>query len=99
MADVSDKLSITLKLGGQMYPATIDRQDEELYREAEKLINQRLNYYANTYGNLGTSMYLTMVALEIAVALKRTERMSNLGPIADILRGLVNDVDASLGEK
>lgn len=99
MANVSDTLSITLKLGGQILPMTINREDEEFYREAEKLINQRFNYYANTYPKYGNDMYLMMTALEIAVQLKSTEREANLGPLADSIKGLVADIEKSLAEK
>ena len=99
MANVSDTLSITLKLGGQILPMTIDRKDEEFYREAEKLINQRFNYYANTYPKLGNEMYLTMTALEVAVQLKSTERDANLGPLADLLKELVTDIEKALEDK
>lgn len=99
MANVSDTLSITLKLGGQILPMTIKRADEEFYRDAEKLINQRFSYYANTYPQLGNEMYLTMTALDIAVQLKSTERESNLGVLTDTFKALVADIEASLEEK
>ncbi len=99
MANVSDTFSITLKLGGQILSMAIKREDEEFYRDAEKLINQRFNYYANTYPQLGNEMYLTMMALDIAVQLKSAERDSNLGPVADVLKGLVSDIEASLEQK
>lgn len=99
MASVSDTLSITLKLGGQILPMTIRREDEEFYRDAEKLINQRFSYYANTYPQLGSEMYLTMMALDIAVQLKSAERSSNLGPLTDTFRSLVHDIETSLSEE
>lgn len=99
MADVSDTLSITLKLGGQMLKMTVNRADEVLYRDAEKLINQRFNYYADNYPRLGDEMYLTMMALDVAVQLKSKERDANLGPIMDTLKGLVADIEDSLSKK
>lgn len=95
----SDTLSITLKLGGQILPMTIDRKDELYYREAEKLINQRFNYYANTYPSpqLGNEMYLTMTVLEIAVQLKSIEGEAN--QLTDNLKNLVADVEAALEQK
>ncbi len=97
MANNSDTLSITLKLGSQILPMTVKREDEIFYRDAEKLINQRFTYYANTYPKLGNEMYLTMMALDIAVQLKSTERESNLGPVTDVLQNLIKDIEESLG--
>ncbi len=97
MANVSDTLSITLKLGGQILPMTINRKDEEYYREAEKLINQRFNYYANSYPRMGNEMYLTMTALEIAVQLKSVEGEAGVG--LDSIKELVADIEKALAEK
>ncbi|MBQ0021439.1 MAG: cell division protein ZapA [Bacteroidales bacterium] len=98
MAGVSDTLSITLKLGGRILPPmTIKREDEEVYRNAEKLINQRFSYYANTYPQLGSEMYLTMMALDIAVQLKSAE--SSQGPLTDTIKQLVGEIEASLEQK
>lgn len=99
MADVSDKLSITLKLGGQIYQMTIDRKMEFVYRDAEKLINSRLNYYARTYPQQGREMYFSMIALDIAVQRVSSEHEGNLGAVADDLRRLVDEIDESLEKK
>lgn len=99
MANVSDTLSITLKLGGKILSMAVKREEEEFYREAEKLINQRFTYYANTYPQLGNEMYLTMMALDIAVQLKSAERDSNLGPLSDTLKGLVGEIETALAQK
>lgn len=98
MAQVSETLTINLKLGSQLLPMTVKREDEILYREAEKLINQRFTYYANVYPRLSNEMYLTMMALDIAVQLKSTERKVNLGPVIDVMKGLVSDIEEALKE-
>lgn len=100
MPNVSDTLSITLKLGSQILPMTVKREDEVFYREAEKLINQRFTYYANKYPKLGNELYLTMMALDVAVQLKSQENESNLGgDVTGVLKGLVTDIESSLAEK
>ncbi len=92
----SDTLSITLKLGSHKLPMVISREDEILYREAEKLINERFNYYATRYPKLGAEMYLTMMALDVAVKLKGTERNANPKPLMDRLEALLTDVEQAL---
>lgn len=99
MASTSDTLSITLKLGGRILPMTIKREEEKFYRDAEELINQRFSYYANKYPMLGNELYLTMMALDIAVQLKSQEHESNLGELSKVLQGLVDDIEASLDTK
>lgn len=92
----SDNLSITLKLGTRVLPMTIRRSDEIFYREAEKLINNRFNYYASRYPNQGNELYLTMMALDVAVRLMRMEQESDPQPMVDALGSLLAEVEASL---
>lgn len=92
----SDNLSITLKLGTRVLPMTIRRSDEIFYREAEKLINNRFNYYASRYPSQGNELYLTMMALDVAVRLMRMEQESDPQPMVDALGSLLAEVEATL---
>lgn len=92
----SKTLSITLKLGTRTLPMTVLREDEYLYREAEKLINSRFAYYANRYPNQGNEMYLTMMALDIAVRLKRLEVEDSPEPMIEALSGILAEVERAL---
>lgn len=92
----SDNLSITLKLGTRVLPMTIRRSDEIFYREAEKLINNRFNYYAGRYPAQGNELYLTMMALDVAVRLMRMEQESDPQPMVDALGSLLAEVEATL---
>ena len=56
--EVSEDFTITLRLGQQPLSITIRREDEEAYRAAEKLINQRYNSYAAQYPDQGNEIYL-----------------------------------------
>lgn len=93
-----DTLSITLKLGSQILQMTVTRDDEIIYREAEKLINQRFAYYATRYPKLGNEMYLTMMALDVAVQLKGIERDTDPEPMLGALRGMLGEIEAALTE-
>lgn len=98
MQEKDDTLSITLKLGSQILPMTVVRKDEIIYRDAEKLINQRFAYYASKYPKLGNEMYLTMMALDVAVQLKGMERDTDPQPMVSALRGMLDELEAALGE-
>lgn len=98
MQEKDDTLSITLKLGSQILPMTVVRKDEIIYRDAEKLINQRFAYYASKYPKLGNEMYLTMMALDVAVQLKGMERDTDPQPMVSALRGMLDELEVALGE-
>jgi len=93
---LSDPLSITLKFGTRTLPMVVERRDEYIYREAEKLINGRFNYYASKYPHQGNEMYLLMMALDVAVRLKRIENDVDPEPIQKALSTLLDEVEQAL---
>ena len=49
---MNDKIKINLQIADSYYPITIDREEEELMREAAKQVNVRLNAYREHYKTL-----------------------------------------------
>ena len=93
---LSDPLSIRLKFGNRILPMVVERADEYIYREAEKLINNRFNFYASKYPDQGNEMYLLMMALDVAVRLKRMEEENDPAPVEDAIKALITKVEQSL---
>ena len=96
MPGKSDKLSITLKFGNRILPMVVARDDEYIYREAEKLINSRFNYYASRYPDQGNDTYMLMMALDVAVRLKRMEEENDPAPVEDAIKELISKVEQAL---
>lgn len=94
--EVSDTLKITLKLGGQNFSINARRDEELLYRNAEKLINQQYTYYVNMYAGQSNVVYLLMTLIDIAVRYEKNKSDGNLEPIMAQLNGLINEVGEAL---
>ena len=92
----SDSLSIKLKFGNRILPMVVARADEYIYREAEKLINSRFNYYASKYPDQGYEMYVLMTSLDIAVRYKRMETQVDPAPMQKTIEALIAEVEQSL---
>jgi cell division protein ZapA len=90
MAD--EKFNITLRVAGENFTLTIRRSDEQIYRDAAKLIDEKLNLYRSRYGENVADKQLRMVALTIAVNLKRNEHIADSTPIFERLELLDKDV-------
>lgn len=99
MKEVSETFTITLRLGSLIFPITVKRNEEIIYRDAEKLINQRFNYYAGQYPNQGNETYLTMAALDIAVSLKRNEYRNDTAPYVECMKNMLAEIEDTLGGK
>ena len=97
--EVSEDFTITLRLGQQPLSITIRREDEEAYRAAEKLINQRYNSYAAQYPDQGNEIYLCMAALSIALSLKKNEFRNDTQPFVDSMKRMLDTLDETLGTK
>ena len=63
---MDDKLKIHLQIDRERYPLVINREEEIYYREAAKMIDNKLNKYRSLYPDFGTMKHWTMVALELA---------------------------------
>lgn len=96
---MDDTLSITLHFGSWTLPMTIKRDEEYVYRQAEKLIKERFNFYTNSYPGQNTEMYLVMTILDIAVQSKRQEAEGDAKPILQLIRPLLSEVEAALVKK
>ena len=63
---MDDRQRIRLLIGDVNYPLYIPRSDEQLYRDAARMINDMLNRYRETFPGLSKEQYLAMVALHNA---------------------------------
>ena len=93
---MDDTLSITLRFGSWTLPMTIKRDEEYIYRQAEKLIKERFSFYTGSYPGQSTEMYLVMTILDIAVQSKRYETTHDTQPVLDAIRPLLSEVEAAL---
>ncbi len=93
---MSDQLNITLKIGSRPFPMTVNKDDEYSYREAEKLINERLRFYANRYPTQSNETYLMMTLLDVALSLKQNELKNDSTPFVAALEGILRDLEENL---
>ena len=64
---MNDKIKINLQIADSNYPLTINREEEQMVREAAKQVNVRLNKYREVYKNLEPERIIAMVAYQFAL--------------------------------
>lgn len=95
--EVSEYLTISLRIGNYKLPTiTIKRNDELFYRKAERIINERLGFYATRYPDIDDSTHLCMAALDIALALKREEERNDTAPLVESMKNMLKRLDKEL---
>ena len=74
-----------------MYPITVTRDTEEVYRKAAKMIQQKLDRYSSSFYAEDKQDYHAMVMLDLAVTLVTEQNVDQA------LEGLVSRLDKTLG--
>ena len=79
----SKEFTINILLNGVRMPLNIRREDEEIYRNAERLVNKYLEKYRKTYSQRSMEEILTIVAYQIAVIVSKQDKNNDIDPLAD----------------
>lgn len=83
---MTDKLSIKIKIDGREYPLKVDRDEEEKYRKAAKIINDIILQYRQKYSSSNTQDFLAMTAFQFALKTIELEEKVDRSPLFDELK-------------
>lgn len=97
--DKKDKLVIQLLIGKQVYPITVRRDQEEVYRKAARLINEKLGRYEQSYPNLNYERYTSVALLDFAVQVIQTQKQKDQSPYEDVVKRLTEEIAQLLANK
>jgi len=96
----NNKQHITLHVYDEEIEVTINREDEELYRNAAKRITDRYNVYAKAYkGKKSDKTIGLMTLIDIALSYERAKDRNDVGPYNDMLTRLTAEIEETLGER
>ena len=98
MAEVNkERLNIHLHVYDEEIEVTVNRAEEEYYRNAAKLLTDRYNAYAQAYkGRKGEHTIALMTLIDIALRYERERGKNDIGPYDQILNKLTSDIDEAL---
>jgi len=93
-----DKVKINIEIGGQKHPLEVDVDEEPIYREAGRIVNERLHAYATKYrgANLPPDFMMAFAAVDIASRYIRLRNESNLDSEEAALLEMTADLKAFL---
>ena len=69
-------------------PLNIRREDEEIYRNAEKIVNKYLEQYRRQFSQRSMEEILTLVAYKLAVIISKQKTNQDEAPMADKIEEL-----------
>ena len=87
------KFHIKLQIVGRYYPLVIEREDEERFRKAARLINEKVAQYKQKYRDKDVQDFLAMTSLQFVLKeLDLTEKLEDQ-PILSALRNLTDELE------
>ena len=93
-----DKLHIRLHVYDEDIEVVINRDDEEYYRNAAKLITDRYNAYAQAYKGRKSEHTVSLMTLIDIALMYQKERMNNdTTPYDNVLAKLTTEIEEALG--
>lgn len=96
---MTEKLSINIKIDGRNYPLKVDRENEEKYRKAAKIINDIVLQYRQKYVASDSQDVLAMTAIQFVLKSIELEEKVDRSPLFDELKKLDEELGDYLSSK
>lgn len=98
--DNKDILHIRLHVYDTDMTVNCNRDDEEYYRKAAKLITDMVNVYAQYYsGNKSKEDLLRMALIDIALRYEKDLDRNDTEPFMDTISKLTSEIETALSKK
>ena len=90
---------IHIKIDNRTYPLDINRADEEMYRQAAKLVNETVVKYRKLFPDNDSKDILAMTSFQIALEVAELQNREDRSLFMDELRNLNDDISDFLNER
>ena len=94
-----DKFIINVLVSGTRLPLNIHRKDEELYRNAEKLVDKYMIQYQKLYYQRSIEEIYAIVAFQLAVIILKQEHREDQMPLAEKIQQLDEELEQLFSEE
>jgi cell division protein ZapA len=96
---MKDKLSINIKIDNRGYPLLINREDEEKYRLAAKLINEMVIQYRSHYVDKDPQDILAMAAFQYVLKYLDKQKEAESSSLINEVKNINDDISDFLKMK
>lgn len=93
-----EKFNIHLNVAGKYYPIRIMRKDEAKFRQAAKLITDKVLKYRESYSEGEERDYIAMAAIHLVSELVELKDQKDINPVVEGLRDLNAELDNFLNK-
>ncbi|MDR2911082.1 MAG: cell division protein ZapA [Bacteroidales bacterium] len=93
------KLKINIKIDGRVYSLDINREDEEKYRLAAKIVNEMVIRFREVFHDKDSQDILAMSAFQIALGNSKVQQVEERNLFIGELKNINDDISDFLKEK
>jgi len=93
------RLRINIKVDGRIYPLDINREDEEKYRLAAKIVNETVTRFKEVFRDKDSQDILAMSAFQIALSETKVQQIEEQNLFIGELKNINDDISDFLKEK
>ena len=97
MDEVSERFTIHVRIGDENFPISILRSQEEMFRKAERMINEKIGYFTEHYPNHGIVKNMSLALLDICTKWLQREQDNDTQPYHTALTQLLGEVEEAIG--
>jgi len=90
------EFSISIPIADRPYKLVVDKEQEELFRNAAKLIDKRIKEYSSSYAFKDKQDLLAMIALEYTVSFLQNEQKTRESE--NLMKEKLTGIDNALNE-
>lgn len=98
MAKQDDKLPIHIIIGRQDLYFSVPRDQEEDYRKAARIINERLSYYEESYRGQAFEKYMAITVLDFVITNLRLQTSKDVEPVLESIKQITTKIHDQLKE-
>lgn len=96
---MKDKLSINIVIDNRGYPLVVEREDEERYRHAAKLLNDMVHHYRGLFADKDSQDILAMAAFQFVLKYLNEKKNAENDLLLNEIKNLNKDVSDFLKQK
>ena len=93
---MDDKFLIHVEIAGKSYGIRINRNEEQVAREAVRQIRMKMDQYRKKYSEVDVKDLLAMVAFQLSMHNLELEKRNDTNPFTDKIQELTTELEGYL---
>ncbi|MDX8339846.1 cell division protein ZapA [Draconibacterium sp. IB214405] len=90
---------IHIKIDGRVYPLNINRDDEERYRKAAKIVEETISGFRKMFQNNDNQDIMAMTAFQVALRYTEEQQCRDYSQFIDEIKDITDDISDFIKEK